>query len=229
VPRPGVHQLLIQSALDAGTLRRLRDNPGEVFSEYELSPEEQDILRNPDPRLLALLGRAVRESATSGDTEPAADVPAPQLTPEPAGAPIILPNTLAPTLLALTVVPCVAEDGTLRYAVWVNPMAEGTLPATLPLPPAATLPGVPLAPLYAIIELDGLHAPHPDGSSQVALWAHFRQSTNAAVAHASADENCATGAAPEAIAAAAAAVRTAPPAERYGKLAALLQHVKENG
>jgi hypothetical protein len=111
----------------------------------------------------------------------------------------------------------------LQFAVWVNPMAEGTVPATLPPPPGATLPGTPLAPLYAVIELDGVHTADAEGNSQIALWAQLRQATNTAPMGAR------TPAPGDRVTAAAGAVRTASPEDRCDKLAELLRAIEESG
>ena len=74
--KPGIDQLLIQSALDEDLLRRLHESPDEVFRDFELSAEEQDILRHPDHRLLPLLGAALARQTPSSSASP--DVPAPQ-------------------------------------------------------------------------------------------------------------------------------------------------------
>jgi hypothetical protein len=101
-------------------------------------------------------------------------------------------------------------------------MAEGTVPATLPPPPSASLPGVPLAPLYAVIELDGVKSPDPEGNPQVTLWAQFRQSSNAP---ASAPTPIMAS---EAVEQAASAVHAAAPAERYSRLADLLRAIQDS-
>ena len=176
--RPGVSDLLIQSALDAVLLERLRTHPDDVFAEYDLSEEERETLRMPDERMLKLLGRAVRQAQSERELDRSAEVDDSSREAALLEPPMILPNTLPPMLLALTVVPCVGADGLTRYAVWVNPMAEGTVPATLPPPAGATLPGTPLAPLYAVIEIDGVQASDGTGNTQLELWAQFRQATN---------------------------------------------------
>lgn len=213
MPRPGLSQLLIDAAMNADTLRRLRETPGQVLEEYDLASEDREVLRSPDHRLLGLLGRAWREGQSN-----AAEVP----SQPPHGPPLVIAPTLAPMLLALTVVPCVSADGGLRYAVWVNPMAEGAVPATLPPPPSATLPGAPLAPLYAVIELDGVKTSDAEGNPGVNLWAQFRQASNAApiVEPTPADS--------QTVQRAASAVHASSPAERYDRLAELLRVLQEN-
>jgi hypothetical protein len=216
VSKPGVDQLLIQAAIDPDTLRRLEKSPGEVFDSFELTGEERDILRHPDARLLGLLGRALRSAQPPASQAVVREA-------EADAAPAILANTLQPTLLALTVVPCLNASGGLQFAVWVNPIAEGAIPATLPPPPGTALPGAPLAPLYAVIELDGVHTADAEGNPQVALWAQLRQATNIAPAAAQ------TLAASDAVDAAAEAARTAPPHERYERLAQLVRAIEESG
>ena len=74
-------------------------------------------------------------------------------------------------------VPCAVEQ-TYQYAVWVSPLPAGTDPASLPAPPGATLPGTPLAPLHAVIQLSVIEVHGEDGTPQVGLAASLRQSTN---------------------------------------------------
>ncbi len=201
-------------------LRRLEKSPDQVFAAFDLSEEERDILRHPDTRLLALLGRAVKNAQSSANMAAEADASAAADAQQ--ATPVILANTLAPALLALTVVPCLNAAGVLQFAVWVNPMAEGTVPATLPPPPGATLPGTPLAPLYAVIELDGVRADEAEGNPQFALWAQLRQVTNTASTGAQTSAPC------DGVTAAVQAVRTSPPEERYDKLARLLRAIGES-
>jgi hypothetical protein len=152
ISRPGIDQLLIASALDGDLRRRLLDTPDDIFPEFDLTEDEKDILRSPDQRLLPLLGAALaRQSAAAALASP--DTPA-----EP-GQPhaVIDARALPDVSLALTLVPCAQyENGRIAkvvYAAWVNPLPEGVDPATLPPPAGAKLPGVPLAPLHAVIQV----------------------------------------------------------------------------
>ncbi len=91
-------------------------------------------------------------------------------------------RTLPGISLALTLVPCAQyEDGrlsTFAYAVWVNPLAEGVDPASLSPPQNAALPGEPLTPLHAVIQVSAVQLPDQDGKPQVGLSASLRQSSN---------------------------------------------------
>src|SRR6185369_17226194 len=51
-------------------------------------------------------------------------------------------------------------------------------PAALPAPPGATLPGTPLSPLRAVIQLSGIEVPDASGHPQVGLSATLLQSSN---------------------------------------------------
>ena len=55
LPKPGIDQLLIESALQPELRRRLLESPDEIFRDFDLSEEEKEILRRPDHRLLPLL------------------------------------------------------------------------------------------------------------------------------------------------------------------------------
>ena len=60
----------------------------------------------------------------------------------------------------------------------MSPLPEGADPASLPPPPGASLPGPPLAPLHAVIQLAVIEVPGADGNPQVGLAATLRQATN---------------------------------------------------
>src|SRR5690242_1967961 len=127
--RPGIDQLLIRSALDADLQRRLRETPDEVFRDYALSPEEEEILRRPDHRLLRLLGAAIARQKPEAETvSPEPPVTPPQVT--------LQAQALPDISLALTIVPCARhENGQFvgfQYAAWVSPLPAGADPATLP-------------------------------------------------------------------------------------------------
>ncbi len=207
---------MIDSALRPDLLRLLTDSPGEFFESYDLTEEQRDILRNPDNRLLRVLGEALaRMNPGAG---PTAAAPRPHA--------VMQAQTLPDMNLALTVVPCAQlEDGQFKgfsYAVWVNPLAEGTDPASLPPPAGATLPGQPLAPLHAVIRLSAVQFADAAGHAQVGLWASLRQDTNVDSApEPGADES-------PGVALAAAAVRAASSEERYDRLIDLIR-VMRNG
>jgi len=178
LPKPGIDQLLIESALQPELRRRLLESPDEVFRDFDLSEEEKEILRRPDHRLLPLLGAALaRQMESSGPLGEA-----PSVSPAPP-APIEA-RTLPDTWLALTVVPCAhREERRLKgisYVVWANPIPEGGDPATLPPPAGVVLPGQPLAPLYAVIQLSAVQTQDAAGNPQVGLWASLGQSSNIA-------------------------------------------------
>jgi len=151
ISRPGIERLLIASALDGDLRRRLLDTPDDVFPEFDLTEDEKDILRSPDQRLLPLLGAALARQSVSTALSP--DTPAEQRQPHA----VLDARALPDISLALTLVPCAQyENGRVVkvvYAAWVNPLPEGVDPASLPPPAGAALPGVPLAPLHAVIHV----------------------------------------------------------------------------
>ena len=150
VAKPNIDELLIQSALQPDLCRRLQETPDEVFQDFDLTVEERELLRQPDHRLLPLLGSAldrqmhssalatsrnsVDDASSTSPLEEAAAVP--EVPPAPVAA-----RALPDSLMALTVVPCAfRENGQFKgisYVVWVNPLPEGVDPASLP-PPAGT-------------------------------------------------------------------------------------------
>jgi hypothetical protein len=150
ISRPGIDRLLIASALDGDLRRRLLDTPDDVFPEFDLTEDEKDILRSPDQRLLPLLGAALARQSAAAALAP--DTPE-QRQPHA----VIEARTLPDISLALTLVPCAQyENGRIVkvvYAAWVNPLPEGVDPASLPPPAGAALPGKPLAPLHAVIQV----------------------------------------------------------------------------
>jgi hypothetical protein len=213
--KPGIHQLLIASALDADLCRRLLESPDDAFQDFELTDEEMDLLRRPDHRLLPLLGAALHHQTESAAPAP----PAPTATPQPHA--VVQARTLPDFSLALTLVPCAQYvDGrlhTFAYAVWVNPLPAGTDPANLPSPPDAVFPGQPLAPLHAVIQVSAVQMQDAHGNPLVGLSASLRQSTNV-----TAPPRRSGLRSPE-IQAAVAAVRGAPSGERYGRLIDLVR------
>jgi hypothetical protein len=207
VSKSGIAQLLIDSALRPELRRRLEEVPEEVFGEYSLGGDERALLRAPDHRLLPFLAEALGEALL--DDEPAA--------PEPALHVPVDSRMLPDAQMALTVIPCLVS-GQIAYAAWIAPMHEGADPSRMAPPPGAMLPGQPLTPLHAAIQVSGAQSKDGDGNLRVNLWASFRQSTNAAFSAPGAG----AAAAPE-VRAAAAAVHAAAPLDRYEKLIALAQ------
>ncbi len=128
--------------------------------------------------------------------------------------------------MALTVLPCLVGDR-IAYAAWITPLHEGGDPSRLPMPAGATLPGQPLTPLHAVIQLSAAQSKDATGNLQVSMWASFRQSSNTVVP--SPPEAAGNPDAPPfgspldspEVQAAAAAVRSAAPDDRYKKLVAL--------
>ena len=231
-PKPGVDQLLIESALQPDLRRRLLESPDEVFRDFDLTEEEKDILRRPDHRLLQLLGATlVRQMESAG---PLAEAPPSAPTPPARVEARALPDTL----MALTVVPCALyENGQfkgIKYVVWANPMPEGGDPASLPPPAGVVLPGRPLAPLFAVIQLSAVQSQDAAGNPQVGLWAWFRRPSNI-IAPPPPETAGVAGASPfgsrldsEQVQAAVAAVRKAPREERYDRLIDLMR-VRRSG
>lgn len=171
ISRPGIDRLLIASALDGDLRRRLLDAPDGVFPEFDLTEDEKEILRSPDRRLLPLIGAALaRQSAA---TALAPDTPVEQRQRQA----VLEARTLPDISLALTLVPCVQyENGQIVkvvYAAWVNPIPEGVDPASLPPPAGAALPGVPLAPLHAVIQVSVVQT-----QGAIGLSAALLQSSN---------------------------------------------------
>jgi hypothetical protein len=205
---PGISQLLIDSALDPDLRRRLLETPDEVFPQFDLSEEEKDVLRRPDHRLMRYLGAALGQKTA---VAPTAAAPAPHAVIEAAMLPDIA--------MVLTVVPCAQYENeqlqSISYAVWVNPLPPGADPATLPPPPGASIPGTALTPLHAVIQLNAIQLQDAAGKPQVGLSASFRQSTNMAAPPVQESQ-------PEAVSAAAEAVKSAAAGERYAKLLDLI-------
>ncbi|MBZ5617603.1 MAG: hypothetical protein LAQ69_02540 [Acidobacteriia bacterium] len=242
--KPGIDQLLIRSALDADLRQRLAESPDQVFREFDLTEEQQELLRRPDHRLLPLLGAALARQA--GPCDPLSEASAsglePDATPPPHAAPTPPPHaairarTLPDISLALTVVPCARiENGECKgfsYAVWVNPLPEGADPANLP-PPGASLPGQPLSPLHLVIQISAVELQDAAGKPQVGLSASLRQSSNT-VGPPSPESAGTPEVSPfgsdlrsEGVRAAVRAVRNAPRREeRYDRLIDLMQALR---
>jgi hypothetical protein len=223
--------LLITSALKADLGRRLLESPEEVFEDYDLTEEEKDLLRQPDHRLLRLLGAALAHERESSSPGPEAySVPQPHA--------VVQARTLPDISLALTLVPCAQyENGrlhTFAYAVWVNPLPHGADPASLPPPPGAVFPGQPLAPLHAVIQVSAVQMQDAAGDPQVGLSAGLRQASNM-TAPPPPEAAGRPGGSPfgsdlrsAEVQAAVAAVRSARNDQRYGRLIDLM-HVLRSG
>jgi len=222
VPKPDIFQLLVDSALRPELQQRLAETPDSVFDDYDLTPDERDLLRHPDYRLLP---------CTTGirpvDAEASAQVPRGEGV--PACGETLNPDdnrVLPDAQLALTVVPCLVGDH-IAYAAWIAPLHEGGDPSRLPLPAGATLPGQPLTPLQAVIQLSAAQSKDAAGNLQVSMWASFRNSSNTAAPappETAGDPAASPFASPldsPEVQAAAAAVHAAPPSDRYEKLVAL--------
>jgi len=241
VAKPKIDELLIQSALVPDLCRRLLETPDEVFEDYDLTVEERELLRRPDHRLLPLLGAAVERRIKSaappdeinprGEADSAAateEFTVEPLPPAPASAAPALPDSL----MALTVVPCaLQENGQFKgisYVLWVNPMAEGTDPATLPSPAGTVLPGQPLAPLHAVIRISAVQSKDASGNLQLGMWGSFLPASSIALpppAESAGNAVASPFKSPfdsASVKAAVAAVRNASSSEQYDRLADLL-------
>jgi hypothetical protein len=229
--KPGIDQLLIASALQPDLRQRVLDNPDEAFLDFDLTEEQKDILRQPDHRLLRLLGETLARQA-----EPASPQPE-TLADEPPPHPVIQARSLPDMLLALTIVPYAQiEDGQIKrflYGVWVNPLAEGADPASLPLPPTnAGVPGQALPPSHVVIQFSAVQLEGAAHNPQVGLWASLRQSSNV-TAPPPAESAGRPDAPPfgsdlhaEEVQAAVAAVRNASSAERYERVIDLMRTLR---
>ena len=206
--KPDITRLLIDSALQPELRRRLAEAPDAVFEEYDLTAEERELLRHPDQRLLPVLGAALQRE---GQSQPPSSNPI---------AVTINSRMLPDTQMALTVVPCLIGER-ISFATWISPLPENGDPSRMPPPAGATLPGTPLAPLYAVINLSAAQAKDANGDLRVNMWASFRQSSNAVTpprelpAYDSHE-----------VKTAAEAVRAAESEERYEKLAALVRALR---
>jgi hypothetical protein len=229
--KPGISQLLIASAMDADLCRLLLESPEETFQDFDLSEDEKELLRRPDQRMLHLFGVALaqqRELSSSDAQQASAAAPQPHA--------VVEARTLPGISLALTLVPCAQyADGqlsTFAYAVWVNPLAPGTDPAALPIPQGAALPGQPLTPLHAVIQVSAVQLPDQDGKPQVGLSASLRQSSN--VSAPPPPESAGRPGTPPfgsdlgsvEVQAAVAAVRNASGQDRYGRLIELIHALR---
>jgi hypothetical protein len=235
VPKPDITRLLIDTALQPELRRRMAEAPDLVFENYELSGEERDLLRNPDHRLLPLLGAALaRREEVAADEAPRAErsVDPPEalldiVVSAKAPAAPMLPDSL----MALAVVPCLAHER-IAFAAWISPMHEGADPSRLPPPAGASLPGQPLNPLHAVIQISSAQSKDEAGNLQVSMWASFRQASNAitpAPPETAGDPQASPfGSSLDSaeIREAAAAVRAAAAGDRYEKLAALTRALR---
>jgi hypothetical protein len=227
VAKPDIFQLFVDSALQPDLPRRLAEAPDTVFDEYDLTPEERELLRHPDHRLLPCT-TGLRPVAPEAQNPLPLDAQSPRGEASAASADALIQNpTLLPDAqMALTVVPCLV-GGRIAYAAWISPLHEGGDPSRIPMPAGAAFPGQPLTPLHAVIQLAAAQSKDADGNLQVSMWASFRQSSNTlppAPPEAAGDPDASPFASPldsPEVQAAAAAVHSAPPADRYEKLVAL--------
>jgi len=228
--RNGVSQLLIASAIDADLRRSLLESPEETFQDYDLTEDEKDLLRQPDHRMLRLLGAALAQQRELSSEH----------TPQAAARPhaMVEARTLPGISLALTLVPCARyENGqlsTFAYAVWVNPLSDGADPAAQPLPQEAALPGEPLRPLHAVIRVSAAQMQDLDGKPQVGLTAALLRSSNVTAppppesAGRPETPPFSSGPGDTKVQAAVSAVRSSSSEERYGRLLDLI-HVLRDG
>ncbi len=228
MPKPDITRLLVDTALRPDLLRRLGEAPESVFEDYELSAEERELLRAPDHRLLPLLGAVLRGNKPPASTESS---PAPPPVPALTEAKTSRDGKMLPdTRLALTVLPCQVGDR-IAFAAWISPLAEGADPSRIPPPADATLPGTPLNPLYAVVQIAAAQVTD-GGKPRLNMWASFRQSAN--TISAPPPETAGDPAISPfgskldspAVRAAAREAREAAPADRYVKLAALLRSLR---
>lgn len=231
--KPGIDQLLIDSALEPELCRRLRESPDEVFKDFDLTEGEKEILRSPDHRLLPLLGAALaRQIKSSAPVEGAPVVANPPSEVEVQAVSDAAPRALPDTLMAFTVVPCALhENGQFKgitYVMWVNPLVEGTDPASLPPPAGTVLPGQPLTPLHWVLRISAVQSQDAAGTPQVSIWGSFQQAVGASLPPppesagnpAASPFKSPMDSAP--VKAAVAAVRHAPSGEKYDRLVDLL-------
>jgi hypothetical protein len=234
VAKSAIDQLLIRSALEPELCRRLGENPEEVFEEFDLTAEERELLRQPDHRLLPLLGVALAGQMKS--SPPAAEAPAlagaHRTEVEARTLRDAVSSALPDTLLALTVLPCALhENGQLKgitYVLWANPLPAGADPASLPRPEGIVIPGQPLAPLHAVVRISAVQSQDAAGNPQLSMWGAFQPAPNASLppppeSAGNIEESpfqSPVDSAP--VKAAVAAVRQAASSERYDRLVDLL-------
>jgi hypothetical protein len=179
------------------------------------------------------VGAALAHEGESSDPGPKASTAVPQ------PHAVLQAGTLPGISLVLTLVPCAQyEDGrlhTFAYAVWVNPLPEGTDPASLPPPEGAVFPGQPLAPLHAVIQVSAVQLQDAAGGPQVGLSASLRQSSNIG-APPPPEAAGRPGGSPFGsdlrsgdVQAAVAQVRSAPSDQRYGRLIDLMHALRGEG
>jgi len=247
VAKPKIDELLIQSALQPDLCRRLHESPDEVFPDFDLTVEERELLRRSDHLLLPLLGAALERQMQSSagvttrnpvddasSTSPWEEAAVPNAPPSPVAA-----HALPDSLMALTVVPCaLRENGQFKgisYVLWVNPLAEGVDPASLPPPAGTVLPGEPLPPLHAVIRISAVQSADAAGNPQLGMWGSFLPAPGATLPpppEISGDPDVspfASGAESAEVKTAVAAVRTASTSERYDRLADLLHTLHGGG
>jgi hypothetical protein len=244
VAKPKIDELLIQTALQPDLCRRLQESPDEVFEDFDLTVEERELLRQPDHRLLPLLGAAIERQMKSSagvtgrnpvdDASHLEEAAVPDAPASPVAA-----YALPDSLMGLTVVPCaLRENGQFKgisYVLWVNPLAEGVDPAKLPPPAGTVLPGEPLPPLHAIIRISAVQSADVAGNTKLAIWGSFLPAPGSTVPpppESSGDPDASpfkSSLNSAEVKTAVAAVRTASTSERYDRLADLLHTLHGGG
>jgi hypothetical protein len=231
--KTGITRLLIASAIDPDVYRRLVETPEETFDVFGVGDADRELLRNPDHRLLRVLGAALAQEHASASAEPSVATMA---------APLAVPGTTASAplpdvSLVLTLVPCAIYYGdqlrSFTYATWVSPLPDGVDPEALPPPAGTALPGTPLPPLRAVVRVSAIQMQDAAGNPLVGLSAALLQSTNiSAPPPPEAVGNPAVlgrDLAAADVQSAIAAVRCAPAADRYARLIELLHVLHPEG
>ena len=231
--KPGIDQLLIEAALEPEFCQRLRENPEEVFGDFDLTVEEREILLQPDQRLLPLLGAALaRQMKRFSSAEEAPTVASLSAEVEASVAPDATVSALPDSMMMLTVLPCALhENGRFKgihYVVWMNRGVEGTDPARLAPPAGTELPGQPLAPLRAEVRISATASRDAEGIPRLSFWGSFQPAPDQSLSPP--PESAGNVEAPpfqssldsSPVTAAVAAVRQAASSERYDRLVDLL-------
>ena len=240
VDKPTIDQLLIRAALEPGLCRRVLESPDQVFAEFDLTADEQEILRHPDHRLLPLLGAALsRQMSASGPVGKSAAVAAEDAEIEAPAAPGVVFRGLPDTAMVLTLVPCaLREEGEFKgitYVMWASPLPQGTDPAALPPPAGTVFPGEPLAPLHATIRITALQSRDAEGNPRLSICGSFHPSPEACLPpppESAGDVDVSPYRSPihsEPVQTAVAAVRRASSEEKYDRLVDLLHALHQGG
>lgn len=153
----GVRQILAKAVLDPGFLDRVRHDPGQTLSAFDLTPEDRAALTAGDRRVLALMG-----VPGSGAQTPLADT-----VPEPAPAPLHL-RLAVRVLFSLEMGTGGAAE--IHFVPVLSMLDAGVSPTDLPPPDLdpALLPGQAAGQAsYEIRLVPGL-VTGPDGAATVA-------------------------------------------------------------